>query len=66
MSVWWPAAIAAQPAAWACVGASNVLANQARTGALNGASGSLGDPSAEVDWGAGGGGGAVVATGARV
>ena len=35
-----PAEIAAQPSAWACVGASNVASNQARTAGLNGASGS--------------------------
>src|SRR5882672_4757944 len=40
MSVWWPPAIAAQPSAWAFVGPSNVASNQARTGALNSASGS--------------------------
>ena len=36
ISVWWPLAIAAQPSAWACVGAANELSNQARTAGENG------------------------------
>jgi hypothetical protein len=40
MSVWWPLLIAAQPSAWAGVGAANELSNQARTAGENGASGS--------------------------
>src|SRR5947207_9229780 len=41
MSVWWPAEMAAHPSACAFVGASKVASNQALTGALKGASGSL-------------------------
>ena len=62
MSVWWPAAIATQPSAWACVGPSNVASNQARTGALNSANGSA----TAVGTGGGAVAGAVLATGSRV
>jgi hypothetical protein len=62
MSVCRPAAIDAQPSAWAFVGASNVASNQARTGALNRAS-----ASAPAVWAEGGSvAGAVLATGRRV
>ena len=40
MRVWWPPAIAAQPAAWAGVGASKLEANQSRTAGEKAASGS--------------------------
>jgi hypothetical protein len=40
MSVCSPRAMAAQPSAWACVGASKLASNQARTAGENGASGS--------------------------
>ncbi len=40
MSVWWPPEMAAQPRAWASVGASKLAPNQSRTAGENGASGS--------------------------
>ena len=40
MSVWWPPEMAAQPRAWASVGASKLARNQSRTAGENGASGS--------------------------
>jgi len=40
MRVWAPLLIAAQPSAWAWVGAAKELSNQARTAGENGANGS--------------------------
>ena len=42
ISVWWPAAMAAQPRAWASVGASKLASNHSRTGRENGARASAG------------------------
>ena len=42
ISVFWPAAMAGQPWAWAAVGARKLDSNQAATGAANSESGSSG------------------------